>query len=129
MKKKDFVNLIKPIIKECLQEMLLEGNLLSHIVSETVVGLNKQMLVESKPQRPAFQQLPKTKPKPENLSKDLYENIAVFKGTKVSNFEGIDPYEDEKPRPRLTVSTTERFQGLDFDDEGVDLSIFGIGKK
>ena len=51
MKKGDLKNLIKPIVKECIHEVLLEEGLLSNVVSEVAKGLQPQNnLVETKQQ-------------------------------------------------------------------------------
>jgi len=39
MKKSDLKQLIKPVVKECIQEVLLEEGLLSNVVSEVVKGM------------------------------------------------------------------------------------------
>ena len=48
MKSSEFKKLIKPLVKECIQEALLEEGLLSNAISEVVKGLNTQPLVENK---------------------------------------------------------------------------------
>ena len=45
MKKSDLKQLIKPLVKECIHEVLLEEGLLSNVVSEVAKGLQTQSLV------------------------------------------------------------------------------------
>ena len=40
MRKSDLKKLIKPIVKECIQESLLEDGVLSKVISEVAVGLS-----------------------------------------------------------------------------------------
>ena len=47
MNKKDLKTLIKPLVKECIHEVLLEEGLLSNVVAEVAVGLQGTRLVES----------------------------------------------------------------------------------
>ena len=47
MKKDDLKKLIKPVVKECIHEVLLEGGLLSTIVSEVAQGMQGSILVET----------------------------------------------------------------------------------
>jgi hypothetical protein len=47
MKKSDLKQLIKPLVKECIHEVLLEEGLLSNVVSEVAKGLQATPLVES----------------------------------------------------------------------------------
>ena len=42
--------MIKPLVKECVQETLLSEGLLSNIVSEVAQGMGNQFLVENKEQ-------------------------------------------------------------------------------
>ena len=46
MKKNDLKKLIKPLVKECIHEVLLEEGLLSSVVSEVAKGLQGNLVVE-----------------------------------------------------------------------------------
>ena len=48
MKKSDLKQLIKPLVKECIHEVLLEEGLLSNVVSEVAKGLQGNLVVETK---------------------------------------------------------------------------------
>ena len=48
MKRSELRNMIKPLVKECVQEVLLSEGLLSNIVSEVAQGMGNQFLVENK---------------------------------------------------------------------------------
>ena len=53
MKRADLRRLIKPMVKECVRETLLEEGLLSNIVSEVAQGLgNQEVIREMKEERP-----------------------------------------------------------------------------
>ena len=89
MKKSEFKKLVKPIIKECISEVLLEEGLLSNVISEVVKGLNVGQIVEAKPavseqareeqvnlefqkeQATRLQQLRETKQKTQDVSMQL----------------------------------------------------------
>ena len=45
MKKSDLKKVIKPLVKECIHEVLLEEGLLSNIVSEVAIGMSTTPLV------------------------------------------------------------------------------------
>ena len=51
MNKSDLKKLIKPLVKECIHEVLLEEGLLSNVVSEVAKGLQGNLMVESAPVR------------------------------------------------------------------------------
>lgn len=129
MKKKDFVKLVKPIIKECIQEMILEEKLLSNIISETAQALigERQVVqeeIQPRKQQTKFQQIPKqnSRQRLSNLSKDLYGGVDVFEGTEPLPDEPIL----EESQGSKTPSISQRFPGMDFNDEGVDLSQLGF---
>ena len=42
MKRSELKKIIRPMVKECVQETLLEGGLLSNIVAEVTKGLGGQ---------------------------------------------------------------------------------------
>ena len=48
MKKNDLKKIIKPLVKECIHEVLLEEGLLSGIVAEVAQGMQGTVLTESR---------------------------------------------------------------------------------
>ena len=52
MKKSDLKQLIKPLVKECIHEVLLEEGLLSNIVSEVAKGMQQNVIVETRQKKP-----------------------------------------------------------------------------
>ena len=46
MKKADLKKVIKPLVKECIHEVLLEEGLLSNIVSEVAIGMQSNIIKE-----------------------------------------------------------------------------------
>jgi hypothetical protein len=46
MNKSQLKKLIKPVVKECIQEVLIEEGLLTEVVSQVTAGLAKQPIVE-----------------------------------------------------------------------------------
>ena len=48
MKRTELKKIIKPLVKECVQETILNDGLLSNIVSEVMQGMGNQFLVENK---------------------------------------------------------------------------------
>ena len=51
MKKSDLKQLIKPLVKECIHEVLLEEGLLSNVVAEVAKGMQGNLMTETQ-QRP-----------------------------------------------------------------------------
>jgi hypothetical protein len=48
VKKNELKKLIKPVVKECIHEVLLESGLLTNIVSEVAQGMSQNVIVENK---------------------------------------------------------------------------------
>ena len=117
MKKGDLKNLIKPIVKECIQEVLLEECLLSNVVSEVAKGLQVQATitehVESAPSRPA------PKPRPRDYSNDRKKLLdAIGKDA----YNGVDLFEGTTPAPAQTEQRAGSVDLGDPNDSGVDIS-------
>lgn len=98
MKKTDLKKIIKPLVKECIHEVLLEEGLLSNVVSEVVTGLGANTIVEQKPiarapiQKETAPRNNKLKEQKRSLldaiNKDAYNGIDLFEGTEpMSNYE------------------------------------------
>ena len=61
MKKSDLKTLIKPLVKECINEILIEEGLLANVVSEVVKGVQGNLVMEA--------QAPPRRPQPSTKSK------------------------------------------------------------
>ena len=110
MKKSDLKRAIKPLVKECIHEVLIEEGLLSSVVAEVAKGLSASPIVEKRT---------RTKPKPppqddremqrrnedikrkmqdhrkkllEAVSQDAYNGVDLFEGTSpISGYESSPP--------------------------------------
>jgi hypothetical protein len=98
MKKKDLKELMKPLVKECIHELLIEEGLLSNIVAEVAKGMQGSLMVESvqkpptAPHAEASARAEKTretnsqlavqrKKMMEAIGKDAYNGVNLFEGT------------------------------------------------
>ena len=100
MKKSDLKRLIKPIVKECIHEALIEEGLLSNIVSEVAVGLSTQNTIVETRHQPAPLPKPKKKVDPtaqtrklmDSIGKDAYNGVNLFEGTNpMTQYESVEP--------------------------------------
>tara|TARA_B100000131_G_C18125111_1_gene614394 strand:- start:4468 stop:4893 length:426 start_codon:yes stop_codon:yes gene_type:complete len=111
MKKNDLKKIIKPLVKECIHEVLLEEGLLSGIVSEVAQGMQGAVLTESvRNQRTMKEPAPsQMRRKTQNANKkiqehreklmssinsDAYNGVNLFEGT-----EAMSSYEAAEPKP------------------------------
>ena len=126
MKKSELRQVLKPLIKECIKEVIFEEGVLSNIVSEVAQGLGGQTIVETKQQpaepqrnyeeenRSAQQKLQETRKRMlDAVGKDSYNGVDLFAGTTPS----AAPAETNQGDP---------LSGVDPRDSGVDISqLFG----
>jgi hypothetical protein len=125
MKKADLKKVLKPIVKECIQEALLEEGLLSNVIAEVVKGLNVQPLVEQvQPEQPQAQvteqkiideETQKRKQKINETRKQMLDAIGKDSYNGIDLFEGTDPMR-ESNNPHSPLANT------DPSDAGIDIS-------
>lgn len=108
MKKNDLKRIIKPLVKECINEILIEEGMLSNVVSEVAAGLSGNMITESappsrrqKPSEPVATTAKKSKKQINQYRKQLMDSIGTDAYNGVDLFEGTDPmngYEASTPK-------------------------------
>jgi hypothetical protein len=116
MKKSELKKTLKPVIKECIHEMLVEDGLLSGIVAEVVKGMGAQPLVESRPATPVSRAPARDnahlKEQREKLmqavSRDSYNGVDIFEGT-----EPLTAYEASTPNNKGPDLGDPRDAGVD----------------
>ena len=125
MRKSDLKKLIKPIVKEGIQESLLEDGVLSKVISEVAVGLSSTETITEQPKKEVA---PSTASRREsealaNLKEQrqkMLDAIGRDSMNGVNIFEGTDPMSssgDISPTgPKSALS------GVDPRDAGVDIS-------
>ena len=129
MKKNELKALIKPVVKECIHEVLLESGLLTNIVSEVAQGMNQNVIVETKQKQSDAlfnenlqmkKQVQKTNEQLRQHRKKLMDSIGKDAYNGVNLFEGTEPLTNREatssgPKPG-TVDLG------DPNDAGVDIS-------
>ena len=123
MDKKELQKSLKPIVKECIKEVLFEEGVLSTIVSEIAVGLgaNQQVIAEpvrqQAPQRDRTEEVAAMKQKMAETRNGLMEAIGK------DAYGGIDLFEGTTPTPGGGQGTQHSpLSGQDPNDPGVDIS-------
>ena len=93
MNKAQLKKLIKPLVKECIHEVLLEEGLLSNVVSEVAKGMQGNLVTETQTPQPARarERLPKVdktkqileqrKKMMDAIGTDAYNGVNLFEGT------------------------------------------------
>ena len=129
MKKNELKRLIKPVVKECIHEVLLESGLLTNIVSEVAQGINQNVIVETEQKQSDTlfnenmqikKQVQKTNEQLKQHRKKLMDSIGSEAYNGINLFEGTEPLSNREatssgPKPG-TVDLG------DPNDSGVDIS-------
>ena len=114
MKLTEFKKVIRPLIKECIKEVILEEGILSSVVSEVAKGLSGNLVTESKSSGPSEEEL---RLKAETLENERQERIRRLNESarmSVDVFEGTKEITD--------TSQTSALKGVPPGDSGVDIS-------
>lgn len=134
MKRSELKKMIKPIVKECVHETILNDGLLSNIISEVASGLGNQFIIENK-ETVVPQETNENSVRMEQLKesrrasrKKLLDEIGKDTFNGVDLFEGTTPIRDNGT-PSAT-SQASPLSGQDPNDAGVDISgIMALGGK
>ena len=129
MNKTQLKKLIKPVVKECIQEVLIEEGLLTEVVSQVTAGLTKQPIVENKPKKrknKLFNEDLQMKRKSREANKKLQEHRRkLLDSIGTDAYNGVDLFEGTEP---MTQSGTPgqahkpSVLGDNPNDAGVDIS-------
>tara|TARA_Y100001938_G_scaffold39845_1_gene55202 strand:+ start:108 stop:527 length:420 start_codon:yes stop_codon:yes gene_type:complete len=130
MNKKELKKILRPLIKECIKEVIFEEGTLSTIISEVVKGTGGRTIVEESPrptktletrnegtQRKRKQLQEQRKKMLNAIGRDSYNGVDLFEGTTPLKSGGHN-----------SQATPGILEGVDPSDPGVDLSQFGISK-
>lgn len=135
MKKSELKETLKPLIKECIKEVMFEDGTLSSIISEVVKGIGAQPLMveaptpEAKPTDTAREQ--KLAEMRQEHLKEVEEQRRGLNEAVSKRLGGIDVFEGTSPisnpgRTGEPSAPSSPLQGVDPSDPGVDLSRLGI---
>ena len=133
MKKQELQKILKPLIKQCIKEVIFEEGVLSGLISEVVRGLGQQTIVEAKqhvaqPEQQDFSRhrielQQETVEAMKEKKRKLEESMgAGFEGV----FDNVDPISKAGiPGEKTSNSPLSNYAP---DDAGVDISgIMAIG--
>ena len=126
MKKSQLKHVIKPIVKQCLNELLIEQGLLSNIISEVVKGIQPiqqqpthQPMAVAEQQRLLQQQRAELQEQRQQLVKENKRKLLDAAGFGVDVFKGTSPIEEIRDPSNGQASA---LNGVSADDPGVDIN-------
>ena len=117
MKKSELKKLIKPLVKECINEVLLEEGLLSNVVSEVAKGMQGQTIVS--------EAAPAPKPVVENKQKKqaaMAQRKRLMDAIGNDAYNGVDLFEGTTPMTAQSEPKAGTVDLGDPSDSGVDIS-------
>lgn len=121
MNKNELKKVLKPLIKECIKEVLFEEDgALSHIIKEVAVGMSgKQQITETK-----FK--PKALPPKQNNAQMKQRKKQLLDAIGKEAYGGINIFEGTTPAPAQSSGGRGPLSDIDGSDPGVDISnLFG----
>ena len=122
MKKDDLKRIIKPLVKECINEVLLEEGMLSNIVSEVARGMaNTNMVVESTAPR---REPKRNTPAPKNNAAAIEKRKRLMDAIGNDSYNGVNLFENTKPMGGYETAQAKpgSIDLGDPADAGVDIS-------
>jgi hypothetical protein len=129
MNKTQLKTLIKPVVKECIQEVLIEEGLLTEVVSQVAAGMNQQPIVENKQKKKdnnLFNEDLQMKRKTQEVNQKLQEHRKrLLDSIGKDAYNGVDLFEGTEPMKQTGApgaSHRPSVLGDDPSDAGVDIS-------
>ena len=129
MNKAQLKKLIKPVVKECIQEVIIEEGLLTEVVSQVTAGLPQQPIVENKPKKTKdnlFNEDLQMQRKSREANKKLQEHRRkLLDSIGQGAYNGVDLFEGTEPMRESAspgASNRPNVLGDDPTDAGVDIS-------
>ena len=122
MKKADLKKAIKPLVKECIHEVLLEEGLLSNIVSEVAVGMQGKVLVEAQQQSTTPQIIKNENRQTNNVQKLKQQKRRMLDAIGKDAYNGVDLFEGTTPAPAEHSQAAGAVDLGSPNDSGVDIS-------
>ena len=127
MKKSDLKQLIKPLVKECIHEVLIEEGLLSNVVAEVAKGMQGNLVVESvqKNNQALFNENTHMRNKTKDSRNKMNEHREkLLQSINKDAYNGVDLFEGTQPMASHEASTPKA-GAVDLGnpkDAGVDIS-------
>ena len=140
MNKAQLKKLIKPVVKECIQEVLIEEGLLTEVVSQVAAGMSKQPIVERRepdtrmglgkrtniPNDNLFNEDLQMKRKTREVNQKLQEHRKkLLDSIGQDAYNGVDLFDGTEPMkqgPAPGAAHRPSVLGDDPSDAGVDIS-------
>jgi len=118
---------LRPLIKECIKEVIFEEGILSNIVSEVAQGLGGNTLIDSRQRVVQAAQQGEQKQHEEKMARQAIQETRkrMLDTIGADSYNGVDLFEGTTPTLQDSDNTSA-LAGVDPRDAGVDINkIFG----
>jgi hypothetical protein len=128
MKRSELKQVLRPLIKECIKEVIFEEGVLSNIVSEVAAGLGGNTIVESNTQ--AIHNTAQLDEQKQYEAEQAHQKIQETRKRMLDaigndSYNGVDLFEGTSP-PSQGSDQHSALAGVDPSDAGTDISqLFG----
>jgi hypothetical protein len=130
MRKSDLKKLIKPIVKECIQESLLEDGVISKVITEVTLGLSSIAPIVEQEEQPVAKQPPQKTFSQERESQALAQlkeqRQKMLDAIGKDSMNGVNIFEGTEPISSggdiSSKGPASALSGVDPRDAGVDIS-------
>ena len=137
MKSEELKQVLKPLVKQCIKEVIFEDGVLSGIITEIVKGLgHREVVVEATTPRTADDA---SNERAALLEKQRYEHRKELEGQRkslsesigqrlngINVFEGVNPINKAGQPTGAPSAPGSALEGVDPNDPGVDISKLGV---
>lgn len=130
MDKAELKKILRPLIKECVKEVIFEDGTLSTIISEVLRGTTGQKIVSESLSQPKFETKPETNLRIERKQKQLHEQKRkMLDAIGKDAYNGVDLFEGTSPMTSrnngsMSPQGSKPMDGVAPSDPGVDISSF-----
>jgi hypothetical protein len=139
MNKAELKKMLKPLIKECIKEVIFEEGTLSTIISEVMIGTSQKPLMQENKQRVHFETEQQEQQRlQERAEADRQRRKAILDSIGRDAFNGVDLFEGTAPLSNRDSGTSnsphgsKALDGVAPNDPGVNIGAFassGLWKK
>tara|TARA_R110002153_G_scaffold16210_2_gene57476 strand:- start:526 stop:963 length:438 start_codon:yes stop_codon:yes gene_type:complete len=141
MNKTELKKMLRPLIKECIKEVIFEEGTLSTIISEVMIGTaqHQQPLMQENKQRVQLEsneqtnrRLQERAEKEKQRRKTLLDSIGNGAYNGIDLFEGTAPLSNRNSSQNSTPHGSQALDGIAPNDPGVNIGAFassGVWKK
>tara|TARA_B100001778_G_scaffold332387_1_gene338601 strand:+ start:4857 stop:5282 length:426 start_codon:yes stop_codon:yes gene_type:complete len=129
MNKTELKQMLKPLIKQCIKEVIFEDGTLSTIISEVVTGLGSANVISEATSATSRQKTLETNEEAK-ARRQRHQDVLKEQKKKMLDaigkdaFNGVDLFEGTTPAPAQTEQGKGALSGIDPRDPGVDISSF-----